>query len=99
MQAITGCSWHKTRLLLLLDAGYPEEAAECLADSTVDLHQAVTLMKRGCPGGFGLMPELGFAPVYRYLPPREPKPLMGLVDARSLIERGLASLASPLIRR
>ena len=50
-------------------------------------------------GGFGLMPELGFNPVNRYLPPREPKPLVGPDEAKSLIERGLANLASPLIRR
>jgi Fe-S-cluster-containing dehydrogenase component len=50
-------------------------------------------------GGFGLMPELGYAPVNRYLPPREPKPMLGVDDARALLERGLASLASPVIRR
>jgi Fe-S-cluster-containing dehydrogenase component len=50
-------------------------------------------------GGFGLLPELGYAPVNRYLPPREPKPLPGVDDARALLERGLASLASPAIRR
>ncbi len=28
-------------------------------------------------GGFGLLPELGYKPVNRYLPPREPKPMPG----------------------
>ena len=50
-------------------------------------------------GGFGLMPELGYKPVNRYLPPREPKPMYGVDDAKALLERGLASLASPVIRR
>jgi hypothetical protein len=50
-------------------------------------------------GGFGLLSELGYAPVNRYLPPREPKPLPNVDDARALLERGLASLASPVIRR
>jgi Fe-S-cluster-containing dehydrogenase component len=50
-------------------------------------------------GGFGLLPELGYAPVNRYLPPRQPQPVVGPDDARSLLERGLASLASPVIRR
>jgi Fe-S-cluster-containing dehydrogenase component len=50
-------------------------------------------------GGFGMMPELGYAPVNRYLPPRAPPAVAGADDARALLERGLASLASPLIRR
>jgi Fe-S-cluster-containing dehydrogenase component len=50
-------------------------------------------------GGFGLLPELGYAPVNRYLPPRQPQPVLGEDDARELLERGLASLASPVIRR
>jgi Fe-S-cluster-containing dehydrogenase component len=50
-------------------------------------------------GGFGLMPELGYSPVNRYLPPRQPQPVLGEGDARALLERGLASLASPVIRR
>jgi Fe-S-cluster-containing dehydrogenase component len=50
-------------------------------------------------GGFGLMPELGYAPVNRYLPPRQAPPVLGEDDARALLERGLASLASPVIRR
>jgi len=50
-------------------------------------------------GGFGLLPELGYAPVSRYLPPRQPQPVIDADDARALLERGLASLASPVIRR
>ena len=50
-------------------------------------------------GGFGLMPELGYAPVNQYLPPRELKPVIGADDVKALLERGLASLASPVIRR
>ena len=50
-------------------------------------------------GGFGLLSELGYAPVNRYLPPREPKALPGVDDAKALLERGLASLAAPVIRR
>jgi hypothetical protein len=50
-------------------------------------------------GGFGLLPELGYAPVNRYLPPRQPKPVMGPDETKALLERGLASLASPAIRR
>jgi len=50
-------------------------------------------------GGFGLMSELGLKPVNRYLPPRQPKPVMGDDEARRLLDRGLASLASPVIRR
>jgi Fe-S-cluster-containing dehydrogenase component len=49
--------------------------------------------------GFGLLPELGYAPVSRYLPPRQPQPVLSADDARALLERGLASLASPAIRR
>jgi hypothetical protein len=37
------------RLLTLLDAGYPAEIAEWLAQRTyVDLHRAVELRERGC---------------------------------------------------
>ena len=50
-------------------------------------------------GGFGLLPELGLSPVNRYLPPRQPKPVVGPDETRALLERGLASLASPAIRR
>jgi hypothetical protein len=50
-------------------------------------------------GGFGLLPELGYSPVSRYLPPRQPQPVLDADDARALLERGLASLASPVIRR
>ena len=50
-------------------------------------------------GGFGLLPELGYAPVNRYLPPRQPQLVVDPDDARALLERGLASLASPVIRR
>jgi hypothetical protein len=39
-------SW---RLSVLLDAGYPPELAELLADSKVDLHLAAELLERGCP--------------------------------------------------
>ena len=35
-------------------------------------------------GGFGLLSELGYEPVNRYLPPREPKPIVGLDDVRSV---------------
>ena len=45
------------------------------------------------------MPELGYAPVNQYLPPRAVKPVIGADDVRALLERGLASLASPAIRR
>jgi hypothetical protein len=45
------------------------------------------------------MPELGYAPVNQYLPPHEPKPVIGPDEIKALLERGLASLASPLIRR
>ena len=38
------------RLHVLLDSGYPLEAADYLArDRTVDLHQAVYLLQSGCP--------------------------------------------------
>ena len=50
-------------------------------------------------GGFGLLSELGYRPVNRYLPPRQPKAVLSDEDARALLDRGLASLASPLIRR
>lgn len=50
-------------------------------------------------GGFGLLSELGYAPVSRYLPPRQPQPVIDADDTRALLERGLASLASPIIRR
>ena len=50
-------------------------------------------------GGFGLLPELGYAPVNRYLPPRQPQPVVDPDDVRALLDRGLASLASPIIRR
>ena len=50
-------------------------------------------------GGFGLLPELGYAPVNRYLPPRQPSAVLSDDAARALLERGLASLASPVIRR
>src|SRR6478672_1753777 len=36
-------------------------------------------------GGFGLLPELGYAPVNRYLPPREPQPVIDADDARALL--------------
>jgi len=39
-------SW---RLTVLLDAGYPPELAEQLAESKADLHAAVDLLERGCP--------------------------------------------------
>jgi hypothetical protein len=45
------------------------------------------------------MPELGYKPVNQYLPPREPKAVVGPDEVKALLERGLASLASPLIRR
>jgi hypothetical protein len=50
-------------------------------------------------GGFGLLPELGYGPVNRYLPPRQPQPILTDEDTRKLVDRGLASLASPAIRR
>jgi sulfite dehydrogenase (quinone) subunit SoeB len=50
-------------------------------------------------GGFGLMPELGYDPVNRYLPPRQPRPVVGPDETKALLERGLANLASPAIRR
>jgi hypothetical protein len=50
-------------------------------------------------GGFGLLPELGYAPVNRYLPPRQREPMLDADDARALVDRGLANLASPPIRR
>jgi hypothetical protein len=39
-------SW---RLTVLLDAGYPPDLADILAESKVDLHLAVELLERGCP--------------------------------------------------
>ena len=39
-------SW---RLTVLLDAGYPPELAELIAESKADLHAAVDLLERGCP--------------------------------------------------
>jgi hypothetical protein len=39
-------SW---RLSVLLDAGYPCNLAEVIAESRVDLHAAVELLERGCP--------------------------------------------------
>jgi hypothetical protein len=41
-------SW---RLTVLLEAGYPPELAELIADSKADLHAAVDLLERGCPPG------------------------------------------------
>ena len=38
-------SW---RLHVLLEAGYPVHLAERLAGSEVDLHNAVSLLERGC---------------------------------------------------
>ena len=37
------------RLSVLLDAGYPPDLAELVAESRVDLHEAVDLLERGCP--------------------------------------------------
>ena len=45
------------------------------------------------------MPELGYKPVNQYLPPRQPKQILDVADTKALLERGLASLASPVIRR
>jgi hypothetical protein len=39
-------SW---RMVVLLDAGYPPELAETIAESKADLHAAVDLLERGCP--------------------------------------------------
>jgi len=39
-------SW---RLHVLMHAGYPIHLAEVLAHSEADLHQAVELVKSGCP--------------------------------------------------
>jgi hypothetical protein len=39
-------SW---RFMVLLDAGYPPDLAELVAESKVDLHAAVELLERGCP--------------------------------------------------
>ena len=78
-------------------ARLPDRARGCSANSTIRSRRC-----RGCAaerGGFGLLPELGYAPVNRYLPPRQPQPVLGEDDPRALLERGLASLASPVIRR
>ena len=37
------------RLTVLLDAGYPPNVADQLAESKVDLHAAVDVLERGCP--------------------------------------------------
>lgn len=37
------------RLEVLQAAGFPLEAAEVLAESPVDLHDTVDLVRRGCP--------------------------------------------------
>ena len=37
------------RLEVLAAAGFPVDLAEVLAESTVDLHEAVELVRRGCP--------------------------------------------------
>jgi hypothetical protein len=37
------------RLHVLIEAGYPLEAAERLANSEADLHRAVELVSLGCP--------------------------------------------------
>jgi len=37
------------RLHVLIEAGYPLEAAERVAASDADLHSAVELVTRGCP--------------------------------------------------
>ena len=37
------------RLHVLLRVGFPLTAAEWLAESDADLHQAVELLKQGCP--------------------------------------------------
>lgn len=37
------------RLEVLQAAGFPVEAAELLAESSVDLHATVELLRRGCP--------------------------------------------------
>jgi hypothetical protein len=52
-------------------------------------------------GGFGMLPELGYSPVNRYLPPRKPPVIE--VDAEptprtGLLER-LQALTAHLIRR
>lgn len=39
-------SW---RLHVLLLAGYPVQVAEIVAESDVDLHEAVELVEAGCP--------------------------------------------------
>ncbi len=39
---------HGWRLHVLIEAGYPVEVAERLAESDADLHAAVGLVERGC---------------------------------------------------
>ena len=39
---------HGWRLHVLLEAGYPVDLAERVADSEVDLHTAVGLVEQGC---------------------------------------------------
>lgn len=39
---------HCWRLHVLMEAGYPPELAEQVADSGADLHQAAELVLRGC---------------------------------------------------
>lgn len=39
-------SW---RLHVLLGVGYPVQVAELVAESDVDLHEAVELVEAGCP--------------------------------------------------
>jgi hypothetical protein len=39
---------HGWRLHVLIEAGYPVEVAERLAESDVDLHAAVDLVEQGC---------------------------------------------------
>jgi Fe-S-cluster-containing dehydrogenase component len=51
--------------------------------------------------GFGMLPELGYSPVNRYLPPRKPPAIE--IDAQAALQTGLLerlqSLAAQLIRR
>ncbi len=39
---------HGWRMHVLIEAGYPIDLAEVLADSEADLHEAVHLVERGC---------------------------------------------------